>query len=422
MVLRINKRWIFFLIISIGILCSYSFDFLGFTIPQNALLSIILVFEFWHIFIQKKLKQNNSPLILFYKFLLIFAVISCSINGIKAQNITLSMLNFFLIPVFWLFFEIILNKREYIQNIFKLITVIFWLNLAFFVFQQFSINVTHQDNLCGIFGTVMGNDGFMNLLLIFYTVYVLLSFFSGKMSIQYTLIVIAICSYESAIGELKIYFIELLFVLFMIMLLIKISLRKILIFISVALIIAIGVYFLEKFYPVFRGFLSIDSLLDVLYDSKGYTGEGDISRFNGIDKLKDLLYPWQFMIGKGLENANQSSSFFQQYGNLHYDWFAYSYIFVELGILGVGTLIIGFILEGIKQFKLAYKYKNSERKVVSQLSCICSFLSLILLFYNIKTFTIIGAMLTTLMISLPYIYENMDQNTDYVDIGGVCNE
>lgn len=405
MKIRIVRHWSICLLFIILLLYSYFFEFLGFVIPQLGVF-ILMVMYFMLGWINKKHKikhETKSPLLISYGLLFVVTIISAIVNGFMVAEYR-DYLSFFYVPLFMLFFIRIINNPERIKDVLKLLTFAYWSNFVMFLLQQFVFGYAHQDNLAGMFGVTMGNDGFSNILLVLYTVYILVEYLSKRVSLKYVVAVIAVALYQAAVAEMKIYFVELLIIIFCLTLFSKFTRKKVILSISILIGVVVGVNILGKIYPTFSKFLSIGGVMEIIGNEKGYTSSGDINRLNGVGILLSYMNTPQVFLGKGIGNAAASSVFYQRYEFLHYHWFAYSYLFIELGIVGLITMLVGYCLEAIKNLRKSLSKSNNNKQITnwSLIAFICCIITLVLLIYNAKLFTITGAMLTALVLSLPY--------------------
>lgn len=405
--IRLNLNWCFLLFIMLFLSFSYAFDAWEVNLPQGLAIIFVILYLLCMTVRHQKLRivrRRTNIVLRGYGFLFLLALFGVVMHGVSVLGY--DVLRFFYLPIFVLFFLRVITSEEILQNTMRLFGWIFWISFFLFLFQQFILGTT-RDELTGIFGITTGNQGYTNLLLVFYSLYVLAMYLGGNMKGGYTIAVLVVCLYQAAIGEIKIYFVAMIIVAVCLFCMSRLTLRKcgIAIFLFVSSFLAVSV--LEILYPEFSGFLSLDALIQSITNKRGYTSTGDINRLNGILIMRRYMNsPMTFLTGLGVGNAGPGTSFYKNYRLLHYNWFAYSYIFVELGILGLATLLVTHIQDSIKLLFGCYNEKDQMLKNYYLISFTSSIILIAYIFYNEKHFSIIGAMYCALFISLPSLYQN----------------
>lgn len=133
-----------------------------------------------------------------------------------------------------------------------------------------------------------------------------------------------------------------------------------------ALGILLATYLIGIFYSGFSNFFQLSVMQKYL--TQGGYGNAQINRLNGIQIISKYLTPLQQWIGVGLGNAASSQFpdligvYYQQYKNLCVDWFAFSYYYMESGIIGLVLYLAFFV-----SCYLAYRKIDKVHRSVGRL-------------------------------------------------------
>ena len=407
MKVRLNLNWCVLSLIMVFTSFAYAFDAWNLNLPLGPVVLAIVLYLGIAVMKRQRIPGywSNNLILRGYGFLLIVAVVSAIIH--KAPPLAIETLQFFYLPVFVMFFQYVIRSPEVLRKAQRLIGRIFWISFVMFLIQQFILG-TDRDELTGLFGITTGNQGYTNILLVYYSLYVLAMYLGGKMKLGYVLAVMVASLYQAAVGEIKVYFIMLILIAGCLFFMSRLTMRKCGIAVITLVLGMLAVSALEVLYPEFTDFMSVDSIINVITNDRGYTSSGDINRLNGVLIMRKYMKsPAAFLLGIGVGQAGKGTDFYRSFGWLHYSWFAYSYIFVELGILGLAVLVGTHTLEAGKILYQYYHEKNAELKILYLISFIYNVILVAYMFYNEKHFTVIGAMYNALFISLPAIYRKV---------------
>ena len=204
---------------------------------------------------------------------------------------------------------------------------------------------------------------------------------------------------------------------------------------STTFMVIISIFLLNKFYsyitdnPINYG--KLDQYLNNIsygYEYKKITEikSGDetisiptINRFSGFSIIKKyiLTTPKTFLIGIGAGNAEYSqvsiltSVFYHKYYSINYNMFTYSFIFIEMGILG---LIVYWFQFFWYLCVFIYYYFNSNNKYDSfiLLSIVLSCYCIIAVIYDIGFRSEI-TYFTFMFLSLPFLLQLHDKEIWY---------
>lgn len=224
----------------------------------------------------------------------------------------------------------------------KLLDRLFWLNVAVSLIQYFVFGI-EQDFLGGIFGSEKGCNGYTNIyFLIVITksvVFYLQKQETGRACISKCLAVLLV----GALAELKFFFVEFLLVIALASLFTKFTWRKLLVIAGGILAVLLGAALLAILFPTFRGWFTLEYMLEVVTAKRGYTSTGDLNRLTAIISINDLWLknPGQQLFGLGLGNCDLSSfaflntPFYRENGHMHYSWMSYAHMYLECGWIGL---------------------------------------------------------------------------------------
>lgn len=288
-----------------------------------------------------------------YKLMLVIMLIVSIISMILNRE---NIINFFygvrvhykflIIPLIFPYLNINDEEKKCCINIFKI-----------FMFIQIPIVVIQNklgyigDNQGGWFG-----DGGTSILAINLTLtfILLLDEYMRKktklLSISiFTLLVFVI----SALAEIKLLFLTIPVILISVIILNRLTIKNIII--TIIIIISLGTAYEQfiKIYPVYKDFLSQERLNEYLYSS-GYSGDGTVNRFSSLQFINDNMHNnvGVKLFGVGIGNASPSNisifqgEYYKKYEESKYYRFWISYVYSEVGILGiiVYLIIINYLL------------------------------------------------------------------------------
>lgn len=301
---------------------------------------------------------------------------------------------------------VILLKWDDVQKWLKVLDWLYVLNF-FVLLIQFFMGY-RQDFLGGIFGVQKGCNG---ALLMFFVVVVtksILEFMRNEGSTAKCLIFSFMALLSSALAELKFFFILFIIIAIMAAVMTKQSVKKTLFFIIGAIMIIIFSTILSMMYDEFAGFLSIGNLWDALLNPN-YATKEDVGRLTAIPIISDRFLTGFFdkLIGMGLGNADSSSlaifntPFFDAYNTIHYAFFSYSFLYLEIGILGLILYATFFIISFVVALRL-YTTKMAN-EMICQLTMIFSIMCIAFMFYNIVLKSELASYLAFFVLALPLI-------------------
>ena len=312
------------------------------------------------------------------------------INGVSFLQAIWGVRNY---ARFYLYFFLCYRTFEQsdYERIIDIFIKIFPIHIAVMFFQFFVEHLTY-DFLGGIFGKLQGCAGGLMLYygvlsIIILTKYEIKQIKLGKMLAYFTFIL-----FSSALAELKAFFLFFLITIIVYALVTKNKIRGIVILFCGVAGFFIGLQILIKCFPSLENFFTIDNILKQLTNKNAsYTyREGlDIGRSSIFYKLDPVISQWGGKLarwfGLGLGNAEYSttfsflnSSFYNVYSRSNYIHFSLSFLFVEMGYLGVFSYCLFFVMQEVAALNKALKHVNIYSTMNILLPVLCFFL----IYYN----------------------------------------
>lgn len=350
------------------------------------LVNLLLLFRL----IQNKTWKRFTAFILIYLAMVVFGVlIAFASYGIWGGNPLFSAIeirNIIRFPIFFLACVAFLNEYG-IEKIFKILTIYFYINSAYILFQYFTYHPAgvwmRGDLLNGFFGTTTGGNTYVNALMVCVVSYWLCKWAEHRCSMRAFAIPLCVSVAIAGLIELKVFFIE-VFILYLWYLIsqrktIKELAKNIFVVLAVIGVGYIALQYMYKEYPWFRDAMSLSGMFSLLTEG-GYSNSQDLNRLTGILTVAGSIFKgdaFEILFGIGLGNAatyelrGHMTSFASAYSANHYSWFSLVYVFVQCGILGLLLYIYSFIYLFIKK-------KNKEYVLLSQTMCLMAFILIVL--------------------------------------------
>lgn len=346
--------------------------------------NIVLLLYLFKLF-QKRLKVPRYSKMITY---LIFFLITMSfIFWIPKHNSILLLSwgarNTFRPMIFFLAYIFFMDMESSYKLLGK-IDVLLSINFLLCIFQFFVLGYS-GDNIGGGFGMISGCNAPLNVLLIIDSTYTIVRFMDKRINFMRVLLCIGMCVVMAGMAELKVYVIEILIIVLLTVAISRNVIKKLLIVVA-GIILAQGcIWMIETLIPGWEGFFTLENMYNMVTSESGYTNSGDLNRFTSISTLNRLFFEGKVnLIGMGLGNCEFSdsfsflnSTFFYQYGYLHYSWFSVAKIFLELGWFGIvfHIAIWGYTLV------IALK-KKKDNLLIAVFVVVISAMSIFLFIYN----------------------------------------
>ncbi len=286
------------------------------------------------------------------------------------KHLGILITGYFLISLLFLIEAGLYITNEDVENVKKVLFFLLPFNVLISGIQLIGLHLS-PDYVGGIFGCTKGVNGYTNIYLCLLTVFLLMDYALGKISLKKTILVIILVLLNATFAELKYYFIE--FIIFMVFMLFVSENRK-KYFKAMAIsffLLIIGMNILYLLFPFFKNFFSIEKIQSYL--SSGYTGRvGEINRLSAYTMINQhYLLDWihrLFGIGFGMAETSSSFSFLQSpfylaNGWIRYDWFSHAFIYIETGLIGTFAYFAIILYCGGVALK---KYLNPENYLDKQ--------------------------------------------------------
>ena len=320
---------------------------------------------------------------------------------------------------FYLYFllSIVVMREADLKSFYKILDVFLILNVILVSYQYWVLD-TSQDLLGGFFGTVFGCNGYMNIFLVIVSAKATLEYLNKKRTLWSCLLVFAASLYIAALAEMKFFFAEIFIILAAASLVTKFSMKKLGIILGGGILAVLGINLLILIFPYWSDTFSLTGFISVASDSSGYTSSGDLNRLTGVFTLAErYLNSWhEIVFGLGLGNCDYSDAvaalttpFYTRYSWLHYTWMSTTFIFVELGIVGLVFFFGFFVL-------VFFEARKASRKPVAnllacQLAQVLAVLCWGIGIYNSSLRMESGYMMY-LMLALPFITRRNNSNVE----------
>lgn len=314
----------------------------------------------------------------------------------------------------------VLMKKKDIDFILKAIIYLAFINVIVCIYQY---NILHYsgDNLGGIFGTNVGVNIYLNTFMCITTVISIVQFMYKKTSAVISLLTIVSSVYISAVGEIKVFYIELIVIILCFVLFSKPNKKTILVLICSAF----GVYSgIQLFYSIFPNWQNFFSLEKIISTGQYYASPTDLGRFSATSRVTDMflkgdLSSLLFGLGLGSAETSQismfSSQFYSDYGDvLHYTWLSQAFLLIETGWVGLVCVFSFFISVAYSCIKI--RIKKPMYMDYCLITQILAVISCLLLIYNSTLRTEAGYFIY-FMISIPFVLYNNESVSGISKVG-----
>lgn len=276
---------------------------------------------------------------------------------------------------FFLFFFICVNLLDEtdVQLLLKSLKVFFWINAAMCTIQYFAFDLK-ADYLGGFFGTERGCNSYLNIFICMICAIAIADFYTGKLKARYLALYIACALYLTIIAELKVFYIEILLIIFVTVLSLKPSLKTVAFCVLSISTLIVAMWILYR-YDINSFLLFFDTdAMEVYLLGQGYTQSGDLNRFTAIEQIHSKFFDENMrlsLFGFGLGNCEYSqysflqSEFSKSYGYLNYRWFTHAWVYLEQGFVGIVLLLAFFVSLFVFSVKQIIKNENKYYMIIS---------------------------------------------------------
>lgn len=404
---RTQTGWLMWLILMLPFFFAFLVELLGLPYMVRYSVDVVWVLAFFYIlFVQRK---KHTPITgNLGKVATAFFIYTALVYIVQFQSPLYYLwgvrCNFRFFVAFFAF--ALFLKTEDVAYYFKALDIFFWINIAVSLVQYFGLGLV-QDNLGGIFGSVTGVNGYTTIFFSIVLTKSILNYLEKKESLQMLLLKSAAALLVAALAELKFFFFFFAMIVMLATFFTNFTWRKLGAVAGGLTAVVLFALLLENMFG-FEGFLSLDFISDYADSDKGYTGRGDINRLNAIATINEewLKSGWQRLFGLGLGNCDSAgfeflvTPFFETYGNMHYTWFYYAFLYLETGWIGLALYWGFFVLAFFEIWKIE-KRSEGVTKSYCRMGRILSICCVVLSVYNIGLRTE-GAYMMFFALAVPF--------------------
>ena len=294
-----------------------------------------------------RIKYRSAKYIIFLIFFV--STLTAIFNLVPLQLYIWAFRNTFRFFVFFAACVTVLDTED-IDGIFDILYKFQYLNIVLCLLEYFVWGYK-QDCLGGIFGIERRCNGAQNIYFCILLTWALSKYLAKKLNIIHLLVVMLSVLIISALAELKIFYIEFVLIVIMVVFLSRPSFK-------LGIIIAVGFVgfnfsldLLKEVFPhQYNVLVNTNTFLDY-FNSSG-TGGYNISRMSAFKEINDRFFNNSVirnLFGYGFGACEYSSfslftsQFYKQYSALNYRIFAHVMIFLETGYVGLILFILFFI-------------------------------------------------------------------------------
>ena len=306
-------------------------------------------------------------------------------------------------------------KKDTIERVLDFLYKILIVNLVFATLEY--MMGYGLDAVTGLYSEGMhiaGGSAALNILMCIVCTYVTLRYFEKKISLLKMLIPILASIYMSAIGEIKVFYFELILIFALCSLLTKFSWKKLVGIICGIALLVIGIGLYGYYYGDRGTFFSIESAMMYLGADGSTYGKAALNRTTALPYMWEhvLTDPIKKIFGLGLGYADVvSSPVFSSGFATKYSFLGYQYWFASLELTNIGLL--GLVLLTIFYISIT-RYCSKRKKMDggnSSLYCLVQIvvcLTFIWFFYNQALIIDVAAFMLYWIFAIPYILANAE--------------
>lgn len=315
------------------------------------------------------LKDNYHKRTIHIIVIMFFIYLFTSIlNLVKPQLFIWAFRNVFRFLIIYIASSKLLTIDDYNKILSKFYKIYFF-NILVLLYQYFILGLS-QDYLGGIFGIGQGCNAGLNIYFCVILIYTTIQYINKKKNIFSFLFIIFSSLVFASFAELKVYYLEFVFIELIICLFYFYKFKVFLIFIISVVGLLVGLEVMKFVFPQ-----HYDVLIN-LANFKDYanmqSGGYNISRFGAFKEINLLFFKdnlFYNLFGFGFGNCEYSSlalfksDFYNLYGSYHYMWFTHQMLFLQVGIIGFFGYLYVHIRNIIDIFKIDNNYLDKKNKV-----------------------------------------------------------
>jgi hypothetical protein len=301
----------------------------------------------------------------------------------------------------------ILDQKK-ILKLLELFRKMVLLNIVLCSFQYFFLGY-HGDQCGGIFGTLNTNS-WMNVLLCIVSVYVIALYVHSQIKLRSLILNFLACVYIAALAEIKFFYFELAIILLLVIMFTKPNRKTITAGIVGVILLLVLSQMVEILWSSSSSSIFTWEGIQYYFSDKayGYSSIGDLGRIRGIAQLNKMFFPDSTnLFGMGIGNCTYGTLFYNNYSYLHYIWFGYLNIYLEMGWAGLLLYILFFgsiILSSMKT-RREDDSDDAINTVIYTIGECMAVIGVILLWYNTTIINYPGYFLF-LTLSFPFAIRN----------------
>lgn len=377
--------WSTLIITSFGGLFISTFHVPNFIYYCADLLNIILLF-----FAYRRLKwvrgtTSTRPLIVIFWLFILSTMIGIIGNGVPILLALWGIRNVFRYIVFFISCVVLLTVDD-ILKFESILPKIYILNAVLALVQYFILGLK-GDHIGGIFGTDQGCNGALIIFLNIALAYFVSKYLYGMLKLRYFGIYVVLYFWVAALSETKGNYAFFVVIVAVSIIVAKKSLKSISIIIAAVCALALGAYFLNRYFPGSLNFLvdwqEANAYMDVSYlGTTTFTRNAALSTANEVF-FKDNL--WLYLFGYGMGACDMSSyfvsPFYENYGYMNYRQYGAAMTVLQNGYIGLIIYFAFFAITFIISFKQGAKLIDVNEKVIMSATCCIAVFSVVDSFY-----------------------------------------
>lgn len=353
-----------------------------------------------------------------FGWIILFAAYTLLVYMVSYQSVFYYLWGFrnnFRFYVAFLFF-VVFAKAEDIHDLFRLFDQLYWVNLVVTMIQFYLLEVD-GDYLGGIFGVEQGCNGYTVVFLSVIVAKSVVFYLEAKEKTWQCLTKCTAALYVAALAELKYFYIMFIVIVVLASLFTKFTWRKFFLIAGGAIGIVAGVSLLSSLFSGGLKWFSLEWFWKNAISSKGYTSNYDLNRLNAIAVINErwLTDGWQRLFGLGLGNCDTSSyaivntPFFEKYGDMHYSWLSYAFMYLECGWIGL-LFYYGFFALVYRRAQKMEHGCDASVKTYCRIARIMAIVCVMISIYNSSLRTEAGY-LVYFVLAAPFAYSRSMQKS-----------
>lgn len=391
MTIRLRRRtqagWLLHLLLILSLFHSFCCEVLGLPEMIRYIIDVAWVILLVLIIKRSKNKAKIGLLPLWVLLFFVYTVLDYLPQYQSGLYYLWGMRNVFRTFVAFFSFVIFMSPED-VEEWWKLFNILFWVNFVLTLYQNLFLGLK-GDHLGGIFSTVAGGNGYTNIFNVVMLTKECVLYLDKKEKIWPCASKCLAALVIAAMAEMKFFFIEFAIVLVLASLCTRFTWRKLWIIVGGFAALALGMTVLAVVFPDSAANFTIRWLLEEASADKGYTSAGDLNRLNAIPRINELWLnsAWKRLFGLGLGNCETSgfaivnTPFYEAYGDMHYSWLSYAFLYLETGWIGLLFYYGFFVLVCFGLYRIE-KHSSGIIQTYCRMGRILAIMCMIISVYN----------------------------------------